>query len=160
MSAHFLFPKTGTLRSALKILNWRWNCTLHFQENITLFVPPLPASNGLTSDRRTESNWSNIRPQRPSHQKKKKKRNQVNSKNYWELKKRLCVRLLKVINTSWENLHIASKAHISMAFAPLTRLICASRCADFLRWCLSPWSTRPWPKRLAKVNFKATSKTR
>ena len=88
---------------------------------------------------------------------KKKKRNQVNSKNYWELKKRLCVRLLKVINTSWENLHIASKAHISMAFAPFTRLICASRSADFLRWCLSPWSTRPWPKRLAKVNFKATS---
>ena len=32
---------------------------------------------------------------------------QITSKNYWTSKKRLCVRLLDVINNSWENLQIA-----------------------------------------------------
>ena len=30
------------------------------------------------------------------------------------------------------------KAQVRKAFVPLTRLICAVRFADFLRWCLSP----------------------
>ena len=35
------------------------------------------------------------------------KLNQINTKNYWKKKKRLCVRWLGVINLTWENLQIA-----------------------------------------------------
>ena len=35
------------------------------------------------------------------------KMNQINTKNYWKMKKRLCVRWLRVINLTWENLQFA-----------------------------------------------------
>ena len=66
-----------------------------------------------------------------------KKMNQINTKNYWKQKKRLCVRL------RWGVKHhlrksADRKAQIRKAFVSLTALICAFRSADFLRWCLCP----------------------
>ena len=64
--------------------------------------------------------WANI-----------EKRNQINTKNYWKKKRRLCVKLFEVTNTTWENLQIAK--HKSVQCAEWMTLICALRFADFLR---------------------------
>ena len=72
--------------------------------------------------------WANI-----------EKRNQINTKNYWKQKRRLCVKLFEVRNTTWENLKIAK--HKSVQYAEWMTLICALRFADFLRLCLSPRTT-------------------
>ena len=37
----------------------------------------------------------------------RKKRHQINTKNYWKYKRRLCVKLFEVTSTTWENLQIA-----------------------------------------------------
>ena len=69
------------------------------------FVPPL--SNGTSRDEwsKTQDKWSNLAQSYfvlPIE-----KLNQINTKNYWNEKKRLCVRWLGVINLTWENLQIA-----------------------------------------------------
>ena len=46
----------------------------------------------------------------------------IDSKNYWKLKRRLCVELFEVTNTTWENLQIAT--HKSVSFTPHIVLIC------------------------------------
>ena len=51
---------------------------------------------------------------------------------------RLCVKLFEVTNTTWENLQIATHTSVS---TPHFVLICALQFADFLRLCLSPWTT-------------------
>ena len=43
--------------------------------------------------------------------------NQMNTKNYWKQKKRLCVRWLGVINTIWENLKIAKHKSVTCWFS-------------------------------------------
>ena len=69
-----------------------------------------------------------------------------NTKNYWNRKKRLCVRL-----RSEDKHHLRKsadrKAQIRKTFVPLTGLICAFRSADFLRWCLSS-ETQPHAQSL------------
>ena len=48
--------------------------------------------------------WANI-----------EKRNQINTKNYWKYKRRLCVKLFEVTNTTWENLQIAKHKSVQCA---------------------------------------------
>ena len=72
--------------------------------------------------------WANI-----------EKRKQINSKNYWKYERRLCVKLFKVTNTTWENLKIAT--HKSVKCAEWMTLLCALRFAYFLRLCSSPRTT-------------------
>ena len=67
------------------------------------------------------------------------KRNQIITKNYWKKKRRLCVRLFEVTNTTWGNLQLGK--HKSVQCAEWMTLICAWRFADFLRLCLSPRRT-------------------
>ena len=65
------------------------------------------------------------------------KMNQINTKNYWKEKKRLCVRLC-----SGDKHHLRKsadrQAQISSVSETNAFLICAFRSADFLRWCFSP----------------------
>ena len=51
----------------------------------------------------------------------------------------LRVKLFEVTNTTWENLKIAKDK--SVQYADRMTLICALPFADFLRLCLSPWTT-------------------
>ena len=65
------------------------------------------------------------------------KMNEINTKNYWKQKKRLCVRLL-----SGDKHHLRKSADRKAQISPMSGtnafLICAFRSADFLRWCLFP----------------------
>ena len=118
LSSHFPLPKT-----------------LHFSKRFAFFA----LSNGVI-DRgsKQQSKRSNFQLHRSSFSpKKSKKMNQINTKNYWKLKKRLCVRL-RLGNKHHLRKSADRKAQIRKAFVPLTELICAFRSAGFLRWCLFP----------------------
>ena len=54
---------------------------------------------------KTQDKWSN--PAQSNFVLPMEKMNQINTKNYWKYKKRLCMRWLGVINLTWENLQIA-----------------------------------------------------
>ena len=103
--SHFSFlPSRGSHHCGAEIRN---EFTLSIAKNFfALFVPPL--SNGTsraTSDRKPKTN-DQILPSSVLFF-SSKKMNQINTKNYWKKKKRLCVRWLGVINLTWENLQIA-----------------------------------------------------
>ena len=68
------------------------------------------------------------------------KMNQINTKNYWKKKKRLCVRL-RLGNKHHLRKSADRKAQIRKAFVPLTELICAFRSADFSGGVYSPSAT-------------------
>ena len=107
--------------------------TLHLSSAINSHLPlkkfalftPLLSSNGPTTDRRTENNCSNVQLQcPPSHWKKKSNRYQ----NYWKQKRirRLCVMLLLVINTTWENLQ--NTKHIEVGRSAHRTDVCFAIC--------------------------------
>ena len=132
----FLLSQTVT-DVALKLamnshLPLRNEFTPSIAKKFALFVPPL--SNGSTSDRLGTEDKMYSFTVLPIE-----KRNQINTKNYWKLKMRLCVRLLQVKNYTWKSAD--RKAQISKALVPLTGLICALWSADFLRKCFSPRET-------------------
>ena len=54
----------------------------------------------------------------------------LNTKHYWKWKRRLCVNLFEVMNTTWENLQTAK--HKSVSFVPHIELICALRFPDWV----------------------------
>ena len=102
----------------------------HHHHNDCLQVPP--------QNKQTMSFWSNEHGTHHenvvnyqldwNHRQKPRK---TNTKNYWKMKRRLCVKLFEVANTTWENLQIAT--HKSVSFTPYIVLICALQFADFLR---------------------------
>ena len=91
------------------------------------FVPPLSNGTSRTTSDRKPKTKDQILPSPiflPIE-----KMNQINTKNYWKQKKRLCVRWLGVINLTWENLQIAKHK----SGRQFSGLICALRSVDFLR---------------------------
>ena len=89
---------------------WRWNSqwvhTFHCQK----FLRPLCSPSFKWHEphdewSKTQDKWSN--PAQSYFVLPIEKLNQINTKNYWKKKKRLCVRWLGVINLTWENLQIA-----------------------------------------------------
>ena len=118
VSSHFPLPKNRTFHFSLDT-----SCLTIVALKFTLSVAKRPlcsdsllnGASRATSDRKPKTN-DQILPSPivlPIE-----KMNQINTKNYWKLKKRLCVRWLGVINLTWENLQIAK--HKSVRWAERT----------------------------------------
>ena len=89
---------------------WRWNSQWVHSFHCQKFFRPLCSPSFKWHEPRdewskTQDKWSN--PAQSYFVLPIEKMNQINTKNYWNKKKRLCVRWLGVINLTWENLQNA-----------------------------------------------------
>ena len=120
-------PPVSPFTERLPLWRWKsqWVHTFHCQFFFALFVPPRDEWS------KTQEKWSN--PTQSYFVLPIEKMNQINTKNYWKEKKRLCVRWLDLGDKPYLRKSTDRKAQIRKAFVQFSGLICALRSVDFLR---------------------------